>query len=71
MVTGLAVEASTIGVTPTGLPVALLDRWFDRRRGIVVTLALPTVVPDLANAPLRRSYAIGLLTLFARIGRFT
>ena len=49
---GLAVNASTIGMAVGGLGVALLSRWIDRRRGIIlslVLLAVPTAL--LATAP--------------------
>jgi YNFM family putative membrane transporter len=49
---GLAVNASTMGMAVSGLLVALLGRRIDRRRGIVISLALlsiPTAL--LAVAP--------------------
>lgn len=49
---GLAVNASTVGMAVAGLLVALLSRRIDRRRGIIVSLALlaiPTAL--LASAP--------------------
>ena len=49
---GFAVNASTMGMAAAGLAVALFSRWIDRRRGILISLALlaiPTAL--LATAP--------------------
>lgn len=53
---GVAVNAATIGMAASGLAVALLSRRIDRRRGVLVSLALlaiPTTLlaglPDLAT----------------------
>jgi YNFM family putative membrane transporter len=53
---GLAVNASTLGMAVAGVAVSLLSRRIDRRKGVVVSLALlaiPTallsIAPDLAT----------------------
>jgi predicted MFS family arabinose efflux permease len=58
---GLAVNASTLGMAVAGLAVALLSRHIDRRKGVLVSLALlsiPTALlagaPDLATFALLR-----------------
>ena len=60
---GLAVNSSTLGMAVAGIAVSLLSRRIDRRKGVVVSLALlaiPTallsVAPDLTSfAALRKT----------------
>jgi len=70
---GFAVNASTIGMAVAGLAVAFFSRRIDRRRGIVVALALlaiPTallaVAPDLGTfTALRIAQGLCMSTAFA------
>lgn len=70
---GTAVNASTFGMAVAGLGVAYFSRRIDRRRGVVISLALlsiPTallaVAPDLATfAALRVVQGILMATAFA------
>lgn len=70
---GLAVNASTIGMAIAGLGVALFGRHLDRRKGVVVSLALlalPTaalaLAPDLATfTALRIVQGLCMSTAFA------
>ena len=69
---GLAVNASTFGMAVAGLVVSLLSRRIDRRKGVVVSLALlsiPTALlaaaPDLATfATLRVIQGLFMSTAF-------
>jgi predicted MFS family arabinose efflux permease len=69
---GLAVNASTVGMALAGLAVAWFSRRIDRRRGIVVSLALlaiPTALlasaPDLATfAALRIAQGVFMAAAF-------
>ncbi|MDQ7248350.1 MFS transporter [Dongia sedimenti] len=69
---GLAVNSSTFGMAVAGIAVSLLSRRIDRRKGVVVSLALlaiPTallsVAPDLASfAALRVTQGLFMSTAF-------
>jgi YNFM family putative membrane transporter len=70
---GFAVNITTIGMAVAGLAVALLSRWIDRRRGILISLGLlsiPTALlafaPDLVTfAVLRVTQGLCMASAFA------